>query len=91
MPLTGDTSNPVATWSMQPPATHQGVLPPFRRAALPPTLSSMSEARLPGRSVTGIAVVFEGGILVMAWGLGRLLGIPLAEGIAFTGAALALG
>ncbi len=27
----------------------------------------------------------------MAWGLGRLLGIPLAEGIAFTGAALALG
>ncbi len=27
----------------------------------------------------------------MAWGLGRLFGIPLGEGIAFTGAALGLG
>ncbi len=54
-------------------------------------LSRMTETRLPGGKIVGIAVLFEGALLVLAWGLGLLLGTPFVEQTFVTGPALGLG
>ncbi len=51
----------------------------------------MSEERLPGGKIVGIAVLFEGGLIVLAWGLGLLLETPFGEQTFVTGPAIGLG
>ncbi len=63
----------------------------FRFPLQPPTLFLMSEEQLPGGRIVGIAVLFEGGLIVLAWGLGRLLDTPFGEQTFVTGPAIGLG
>ena len=51
----------------------------------------MRDTPLPGGSVFTMAVIFEGGLLVLAWGLGHLLGAPVGEQTTFTPSAFVLG
>ncbi len=51
----------------------------------------MSEEHLPGGKIVGIAVLFEGGLIVLAWGLGLLLETPFGEQTFVTGPAIGLG
>ncbi len=51
----------------------------------------MQDTPPPGGSVLTLAVFFEGGLLVLAWGLGHLLGAPVGEQTAFTTSAFVLG
>ncbi len=51
----------------------------------------MSEEQLPGGRIVGIAVLFEGGLIVLAWGLGLLLDTPFGEQTFVTGPAIGLG
>lgn len=51
----------------------------------------MRDTPLPGGSVLTVAVIFEGGLLVLAWGLGHLLGAPVGEQTTFTPSAFVLG
>jgi hypothetical protein len=51
----------------------------------------MQDTPLPGRPVLAVAIVFEGGLLVVAWGLGHLLGTPVGEQIVVTPSTLLLG
>ena len=51
----------------------------------------MSEEQLPGGKIVGIAVLFEGGLIVLAWGLGLLLKTPFREQTFLTGSAIGLG
>ena len=51
----------------------------------------MRDTPLPGGSILTMAVFFEGGLLVLAWGLGRLLGAPVGEQTIFTPSAFVLG
>lgn len=51
----------------------------------------MRDTPLPGGSVLTVAVIFEGGLLVLAWGLGHLLGAPVGEQATFTPSAFVLG
>ena len=51
----------------------------------------MRDTPLPGGSILTMAVSFEGGLVVLAWGLGRLLGTPVGEQTTFTPSAFVLG
>jgi len=51
----------------------------------------MRDTPLPGGSVLTMAVIFEGGLLVLAWGLGHLLGAPVGDQTTFTPSAIVLG
>ena len=51
----------------------------------------MRDTSLPGGSVLTVAVFFEGGLLVLAWGLGHLLGVPVGDQTTFTPSAFVLG
>ena len=51
----------------------------------------MRDTPLPGGSVLTMAVIFEGGLLVLAWGLGHLLGAPVEDQTTFTPSAFVLG
>ena len=51
----------------------------------------MRDTPLPGGSVLTMAVIFEGGLLVLAWGLGHLLGAPVGDQTTFTPSAFVLG
>ncbi len=51
----------------------------------------MRDTSLPGGSVLTVAVFFEGGLLVLAWGLGHLLGAPVGDQTTFTPSAFVLG
>ena len=51
----------------------------------------MQDTPPPGGSVLTLAVVFEGALLVLAWGLGHLLSTPVGEQIAVTPSTLLLG
>ncbi len=51
----------------------------------------MTETQLPGGKIVGIAVLFEGGLIVLAWGLGLLLETPFGEQTFVTGPAIGLG
>ncbi len=51
----------------------------------------MTEPQLPGGKIVGIAVLFEGGLIVLAWGLGLLLKTPFGAQTFITGSAIALG
>ncbi len=51
----------------------------------------MRDTPLPGGPILTTAVFFEGGLLVLAWGLGRLLGAPVGEQTTFTPSAFVLG
>ncbi len=51
----------------------------------------MSEEQLPGGKIVGIAVLFEGGLIVLAWGLGLLLETPFGEQTFLTLSAIGLG
>ncbi len=63
----------------------------FRFPPQSPTLFHMTEPRLPGGKIVGIAVLFEGALIVLAWGLGLLLETPFSEQTFVTGPAIALG
>ncbi len=54
-------------------------------------LSRMTETRLPRGKIVGIAVLFEGALLVLAWGLGLLLGTPFGKQTFATAPAIGLG
>jgi membrane protease YdiL (CAAX protease family) len=51
----------------------------------------MSDARISGGSILAVAVVFEGGLVALAWGLGHLLDTPPGEQTIFTNTAVPLG
>ncbi len=51
----------------------------------------MTETQLPGGKIVGIAVLFEGGLIALAWGLGLLLKTPFLEQTFLTGSAIGLG
>ena len=51
----------------------------------------MSVEQLPGGRIVGIAVLFEGGLIVLAWGLGLLLKTPFGAQTFINGSAIALG
>ena len=51
----------------------------------------MSKEQLPGGRIVGIAVLFEGGLIVLAWGLGLLLDTPFGEQTFVTAPAIGLG
>ena len=51
----------------------------------------MRDTSLPGGSVLTVAVFFEGGLLVLAWGLGHFLGAPVGDQTTFTPSAIVLG
>lgn len=51
----------------------------------------MRDTPLPGGSILTLAVFFEGGLLVVAWGLGHFLGAPVGDQTTFTARAFVLG
>jgi membrane protease YdiL (CAAX protease family) len=55
------------------------------------TLFRMTEPQIPGGKIVGIAVLFEGALIVLAWGLGLLLGTPFGDQTLVTAAAVGLG
>ncbi len=51
----------------------------------------MTEPQRPGGKIVGIAVLFEGAVVVLAWGLGLLFDTPVVEQTFVTGPAIGLG